>query len=115
DTYIVQARQTLDEIAQELDISLVSLQLANEIESARDVIPGMVLTIPADAPPYGEFPALDTPAGEGTDGVGGGFEGELYVVQPNDTLDTIAQELDVAVGIIMVVNELEDTRITPGM
>lgn len=114
-TYIVRARQTLDEIAQELDISLVSLRQANDIDDVRDVVPGMALTIPEDAPPYGTFPALDTPDLAEGGGVGGGLEGELYVVQPGDTLDAIAQEYDVAAGIIRLANELETGQIiTPG-
>src|SRR5690606_31428102 len=68
--YIVQPGDTLDTIGQELDVSVISLRIANELEDDAVLLIGQTLVIPEGAPPYGVFPALDTPAGAGTDGVG---------------------------------------------
>ncbi|GAB4512127.1 MAG: hypothetical protein OHK0046_11160 [Anaerolineae bacterium] len=117
DSYTVQPGDTLDTIAQELNISVVALQLANPdiAENNNRIFPGDALVIPADAPAYGAFPALDVPDTSEGGGVGGGVEGELYVVQPRDTLDTIAQEFDVSLIVLREANSfLESDRITPG-
>jgi LysM repeat protein len=106
--YVVQRGDTLDTIAQEFDVSVVSLEVYNEIDNPGIILPGTSLVIPGDAPPYGTFPALDTP--DFTDGQGGGIAGELYVVQPGDTLDTIAQELNVSVVSLTIVNEITNSR-----
>jgi len=114
-TYTVEPGDTLDTIGQELDVSVVSLQLANDIEPGDFIFPGDVLTIPADAAPYGAFPATDTDLTEGG-GIGGGAAGEFYVIQPQDTLDVIAQERNVSVVSLIQVNEIENPRlIMPGM
>lgn len=103
--YIVHYGDTLDTIAQELDVSVVSIQLANNIIRTKDLIPGQVLIIPADAPPYGVYPAVDGPD----------FTGELYVVQDGDTLESIAEAFDVAVTAIILNNELDNEEdIFPG-
>ena len=114
DEYVVQVRDTLDTIAQDLNISIVSLQIENDLVDDVTIEPGQVLMIPADAPPYGEFPALE-PLADSSDGRGGAFNGETIVVQPGDTLDTIGQEFDVSVISLQIANELEDSvTITPG-
>ncbi len=97
--YVVQPRDTLDTIGQRLDVSSVSIQVANNITNSRALLPGMTLVIPADAPPYGVYPALSTNPGDSVAslGQGGGatggpidIEGDFYVIQPNDTLDRVA-------------------------
>ncbi len=119
-TYVVQPNDTLDTIAQELDISLEALQAANGIEDGRQLLAGDVLTIPEDAPAYGVVPALRTLAPAATSGSGArsaatAARGGEYVVQPNDTLDTIAQELDVSVQALEVANGITDPRaLLPG-
>ena len=60
------------------------------------------------------FPALDNPDFAEGGGAGGGLEGELYVVQPLDTLSDIALEFDVAVGHLMNVNDLDSDKVSPG-
>ncbi len=110
--YVVQPNDTIDTIALSLDVSAVSIQVVNNITNSRAITAGTTLFIPADAPPYGVYPALDDPD---RFGVGGGA-GELYVVQPNDTIDTIAQELNVSAVSIQVVNNITNSRaVTPGM
>jgi len=113
DIYVIQRGDTLDVIAQEFNVSLVSLQVVNDISNGRSITPGQTIIIPADAPVYGLFPALD-----GSDGQGGGLgvAGELYVVQPRDTLDEIGQELDISVVSLLLVNDLErGIDLMPGM
>lgn len=106
--YIVQPGDTLDTIGQEYDISVVALQVENNIEDPRSLLPGDVLVIPEDAPPYGVFPALETVEPEGTEEVGAAsVEGEEYVIQPGDTLDTIGQELNVSVIAIRQANDID--------
>lgn len=109
-TYVVQPNDTLDTIGQELNVSVEALYLANGIEAGFILLPGDVLTIPADAPPYGVVPPMrvlgqgagtDTPPGTGSQ------DGETYVVQPNDTLDTIGQELNVSVVALATANGIE--------
>ena len=98
----------------ELNISVVSLMMENEIESIREVIPGLVLTILEDAPAYGMVPALDEPEDE-TDGQGGGLAGERYVIQPGDTLDVIGQERNVSVISLQIANDITDNKaLMPG-
>jgi LysM repeat protein len=111
DGYMVQENDTLDVIGQALDVSVVSLQVANDIQTQRDMEIGMCLTIPEDAPPYGVYPALDNPE----EGIGGGVDGELYVIQPLDTLDVIGQRFNVSVVAIKQVNQiLKTSQVTPG-
>jgi LysM repeat protein len=96
-TYTVREAQTLDTIAQELDISVISLQIANGLGPLDRIFPGQTLVIPAGAPPYGQFPPLADPVqGANSDlGQGGGVaDGTEYVVQPRDTLDQIAARFD---------------------
>ena len=111
DGYRVQKADTLDEIGQELDVSVVALLEANALERGRDLTENTCLTIPAGAPPYGTVPASDM-------GIGGGAKvaGETYVVQRNDTLDVIGQEFDVSVVALQQANGIEDPRtLRPGM
>jgi len=111
--YVIQRGDTLDVIAQEFNVSLVSLQVVNDIDTGRSITPGQTILIPADAPVYGLFPALD-----GGDGQGGGLAvaGELYVVQPRDTLDVIGQERNISVVSLLLVNDLENgAALMPGM
>jgi len=60
-TYTVREAQTLDTIAQELDISVISLQIANGLGPSDRIFPGQTLVIPAGAPAYGVFPPLANP------------------------------------------------------
>ncbi len=108
ETYVIQPNDTLDLIAQQFDVSVVSLQHANQLFTGADVFAGMTIVIPDDAPPYGVYPALDIPADtDETVGQGGGMiEGETYVIQPNDTLDLIAQQFDVSVVSLQHANQL---------
>jgi LysM repeat protein len=111
--WVVGIGDTLDTIGQELNVSVVAIQQANEIEPSAFLDVGQELVIPADAPAYGLFPALTGAVGDGQGG--GGAAGEIYVVQPRDTLDVIAATLDVQVACVAEANELENiNEIFPG-
>ncbi len=108
-TYVVRPNDTLDTIAQALDISVDALQIANDIPDGRTLGIGAVLTIPEDAPVYGVFPALTDETLEDRLAAAGD-DAETYVVQPNDTLDTIAQELNVSTVDLLQSNGLVNGR-----
>lgn len=110
--YVVQPGDTLDVIGQTLNVSVVAIQVENNVGYGRELTAGQVLVIPADAPAYGLFPALDT---EGLDSPANLPEGERYVVQPNDTLDTIGQQFNVSVVALRVANNINAAGdINPG-
>jgi LysM repeat protein len=114
--YVIQPRDTLDVIAQAYNISLVSLQYANNLFSVKDVKPGMTIIIPADAPPYGVFPALDQFSDETLGQGGATIEGEPYVIQPRDTLDVIAQAYNISLVSLQYANNLFSVKdVKPGM
>lgn len=123
--YQVQRGDSLDSIGQALNVSSVAIQVANGLKASDILQPGQELTIPADAPPYGQFPALTTPDDPNSDaselGQGGGGATDLsggdttYVVQLNDTLDTIGALFDVQTACLATENDLADpAKIYPG-
>lgn len=95
--YVVQYGDTLDTIAQEFNVSVISLQFANNIIRTRDMVPGQILIIPDDAPEYGVYPAFDAPD----------FSGEVYVIQEGDTLESIAEEFNVSTLALALNNEMD--------
>ena len=127
-SYQVQRGDSLDSIGQALNISVVSLQVANNLLPNAILQPGQDLTIPADAVPYGQFPALTN--GDGTtvgQGGGGGAPATAttatdlsngdatYVVQYQDTLDSIGALFDVKVDCLVSENNIaEPAKVYPG-
>lgn len=123
DSYTVERGDTLDTIAQEFNISVVSLRLVNELDAGEAIMPGMSLIIPADAPAYGQFPALVNPnapaasaeLGQGGGGANAGPGDTVYVVQPRDMIDSIGAQYDKQVACIVEANALtEPHKIFPG-
>jgi len=121
DIYVVQPRDTLDTIAQRLDVSAVAIQQANEITNSRGLTPGTVLVIPADAPGYGLYPALRTDPSQSVTSAaqlgqgGGGVGPNQYVIQRNDTMDVIAANHNVQTQCLIDANNLENPKfIYPG-
>lgn len=120
DSYTVERGDTLDTIGQALNVSVVAIQLANDI-GPRDFLKiGQVLVIPADAPPYGQFPALTNPLnptsvntdlGQGGGGPEVGPNDQLYVVQMFDSVDKIGARFDTQVTCIVEGNGLADPRV----
>ncbi|MEM9951262.1 MAG: LysM peptidoglycan-binding domain-containing protein [Chloroflexota bacterium] len=94
--YVIQPRDSLDLVAQELDVSLQALLIFNNIDDPSSLTAGTVIFIPADAPAYGVFPAI------GVD-----VTGSLYVVAEGDTLESIAESFDIAQVALEVANELD--------
>jgi LysM repeat protein len=105
--YVVQPNDTLDTIGQTLNVSVEALRLENNITDPNLIIPGLVLMIPEDAPPYGVFPAIPDAETEAIRARIAESGGQEYVVQPNDTLDTIGQEFNVSVVALRVANEID--------
>ncbi len=114
-TYVVQPRDSLSSIAVAFDVAVESIAYANGLERPYVLMPGQVLVIPGDAPPFGVVPPAPGqpgyrgPAVSPAEGQGGGGlpVGDTYVVQPRDTLDTLAQVFDIAVESLIYANELE--------
>jgi LysM repeat protein len=123
-TYTVARGDTLDTIGQEKNISIVSLRLANNLRPVDKIFPGDSLIIPADAAPYGQFPAISNPAalpanqelGQGGGGTAVAGPGDqLYVIQPLDTLDKVGANFDTQVACIAQGNGLtKPSLILPG-
>lgn len=105
DGYTVQISDTVDTIAQALDIAVGSIFAANDDLERGDLLSiGDCLTIPADAPPYGTTIANESnpDAASATAGSGGGAN--TYVVQQGDTLDTITAGLNLDTACIATTN-----------
>lgn len=122
-TYRVERGDTLDTIGQEKNISVVSLRLANDLTPLDKIFPGDSLIIPADAAPYGQYPAIVNPSaapanqelGQGGGSAVAGPGDQLYVVQPLDTLDKIGANFDTQVACIAQGNGLtKPSLLMPG-
>lgn len=113
-SYTVVQGDVLDLIAAEANVDLDCLIEANGLATPARIFPGDVLTIPADCPPY---QGLSTPRGDFAPvaavaaGQGGGVArqvqpggGEAYTIQPGDTLDTVAQQFNVALDALLAAN-----------
>ena len=113
--YTLEYGDTLDQIAQEFNVSLTAILVANEIENRdiRDLQPGREILIPADAPPYGQAPALNA------DGTGSGSataSGGGYVVQRGETVDGISARFNVDTECVLEANEIMfPPSLRPGM
>jgi LysM repeat protein len=104
--YIVRRGDTLELIARRLDVSLISLMRANDINAGTLITPGMTLTIPLDAPPFGYYPPMLLAQTEA---------GRAYVVHPGDVLDLIAAYFDVDLACLIERNAVENPlRIVAG-
>jgi LysM repeat protein len=115
--YRVQQLDSLDTIGQALDISVVAIAVENDIEIGDVLEVNQCLVLPENAPKYGEFPSLTVPALAGSDGQGGGLpEGaKTHVVQPRQTLDTIASLYNVDVACLANANKLtKPSLLQPG-
>ena len=114
DGYRVFRNDSIDMIGFNLNVSAVSIAVANELEPPYVIEVNQCLIIPEDAPPYGVYPALQTASGDL--GTGGALPpGEIYVLQPRETLDVVGQRLNVSVVAIMLTNNISDARtLQPG-
>ncbi|MBA3874777.1 MAG: LysM peptidoglycan-binding domain-containing protein [Anaerolineae bacterium] len=125
--YQVQRGDSLDSIGQTLNVSVVSLQQANALEAGAILQPGQEITIPAGAPPFGQVPASTNTSGDAGQGGGGAPAASTtsapdlkngdatYVVQYQDTLDSIGAQYEVKVLCLVSENKIADqTKIYPG-
>lgn len=99
-TYTLVYGDTLDTIGQRFNVSVVSLQIANNLSPNSMLRPGMTIIIPSDGVPYGFYPPIF-----GSEGGGGGI-GTVYVVQPRDIPDLIAAYFDVDLACLLQANDL---------
>lgn len=105
-TYTVVRGDSLNLIAQRLNISAEAIRLANLLPPGARLSPGMELIIPLDAPAYGQYPALESVA------QGAGLS---YVIQPGDALDLIAAFFNIELACLAERNEIDNPqRIFPG-
>ncbi len=103
--YTVQEGDTLSEIAQRFNVSTQAILEVNTIPNPDQLVPGHVLIIPNAQIPE-ELQAAEEPA----ETPGDGTSGELYryVVQPGDTLLSIALEFGVELDELMAANNITD-------
>jgi LysM repeat protein len=114
-SYVMQPNDNLDGIAQQFDVSYEVLLAVNGIEPGTILPAGTVLVIPQGAPPYGVFPPVDENGNVILEGVGGGGGSDIYIMQPGDTLDGVAQQFNVSLISLLQANGLEDgANVPPG-
>lgn len=123
-TYTVQIADILDNIALAYNKSLLAIAYANDLQAPYVLMPGQVLLIPGDAPPYGVVPAapgeaaplaISQPTADLMDGQGG-FAGDTYIVQEGDTLLSIIVALDIDLDTFLRANSqlLNQIELEPG-
>jgi len=98
-TYVVQAGDSLSSIAARFGTTVADLMALNGLKSADFLRAGQELIVPGPPPTPG--PATDTPTPLPTDA-------RIYVVQPGDTLLSIAQDYGASMQVLMAVNRIED-------
>ncbi len=113
ETYVMQPGDTLDGIAQQFNVSLQSLLQANDIGNSRNLPIGTVIVIPADAPPYGQFPPLEGSSSNADLGQGGGATSTTYVVQEGDTYSSIAEQFGIDVLDLLQANNISSLTGSP--
>jgi LysM repeat protein len=100
--YVVQAGDTLFRIALRFGTSVAALQSANRLRGTL-IYPGQTLNLPAGAP---LAPAPASAIAAPADGV--------YVVQPGDTLFSLARRFDTTVAALQAANSLTSAAIYAG-
>lgn len=108
--YTVQVADTLETIGQRLNVSVISLFDANGLTYADFIFPGDTIIVPADAAPFGFYPARTGYMGSREDGLG------VYVIQPQDVVDLVAAFFDVDLACLAQRNDLADANLVyPGL
>lgn len=132
DSYTVQPRDTLDQIAAFYDVQTACLAASNNLAKPSELKVGDVINIDFSCPRYDGWDFVTNPrdesgAGGGTSdlGQGGGSADEgapqpgpndtTYTVARGDTLDTIGQEQNISVVSLRLANDLAPIdKIFPG-
>ncbi len=96
--YTVQPNDTLDTIAQNLNLSVQALEAANGNPKPTRLKVGMTLVVPVGAPAYGVFMPINPP---GDQGGGAAPNGRIYVVQPGDVLDLLAASFNLQLSCLV--------------
>lgn len=94
--YNVQAGDTLILIALRYNLSPIEIALANKLSNPNLIFPGQKLILPGIEPPT---PLTEAPAPE---------EGKIHVVQPGESLSSIAGLYGVSVSHILLLNDLSN-------
>ncbi|MCA9957651.1 MAG: LysM peptidoglycan-binding domain-containing protein, partial [Anaerolineales bacterium] len=111
-TYVVQQGDTLSSIARQYGTTVQAIVQANNIENANFITVGQVLIIPGTS---GDFDAASSDGGVSTDdnsssGSGSGTavvdSSGVYIIQPGDSLYSIAQRFGTTVDEIVAANNL---------
>ncbi|MEO8611464.1 MAG: LysM peptidoglycan-binding domain-containing protein [Chloroflexota bacterium] len=134
DSYTVQPRDTLDQIAARYDVQTTCLAKSNDLAKPSELKVGQVINIDLSCPRYDGWdfvtnPRTDSGAGGGATtsdlGQGGGGADSsgpqsgpndtTYVIKRGDTLDTIGQEKDISIVSLRLANDLTPLdKIFPG-
>lgn len=110
ETYIVQAGDTLGDIAWEFGVSTSALRDANGLDDADYIVEGMTLVIPSGSG-GGDDGSDDDSSDGGGDSVDIGEIFGYHVVQPGETLAGIASHYGTTVRAIAAANGITDTSI----
>lgn len=102
--HIVKPGETLTTIAAQYGVNFLTLVEVNGLESPDDLVVGAELLIPGVAAPVGETISDAPAAGQGGGAVTTG--GVIHVVQPGETLSTIAADYGVDAIALAAANNL---------
>jgi LysM repeat protein len=137
DSYTVQPRDTLDQIAAFYDVQTQCLAKSNNLDKPSELKVGDVINIDFSCPRYDGWDFVTNPRDDASSGAGGGASTSdlgqgggsaedsggpqpgpndtTYTVERGDTLDTIGQEKNVSVVSLRLANDLTPLdKIFPG-
>ena len=110
--YVVQGGDTLGSIALQFDVTTLSIIEANSLENPDALIVGSALLIPDYVPESQQQSTTTTGAESGTtSGLPSADGGVSYVVQPGDTLLSIARSFGVTPDTIAIANNITNRNV----
>ncbi len=104
--YKVQSGETLWDVAEKLGVTVRELIAANLVRVPNGIYEGMVLRVPSS----GDFLNLDLPGLSESSVV----EGGQYMVQPGDTIRTIANRYGLSIDQIRLANDIKNDIVYVG-
>lgn len=105
-THVVQAGETLSEIARTYDTTVEAVVQANNLQNANAIREGQVLVIPSPGAPVPTLEATTAPIPTPPSSVGQ----RIHVVRAGETLSEIARNYDVTVQEIVQANGLDNAN-----